>query len=56
MDTLSARDRVVILLGLFSRERDLNLSISDAKRYGLSHLDKLEEELAEILNLQKRVI
>lgn len=56
MDTLSARDRVVILLGLFSRERDLNLSISDAKRYGLAHLDKLEDELNEVLNLQKRVI
>jgi len=56
MDKLSARDRVVILLGLFARERDLGISISDAKRYGLSHLDKLEEELAEVLNLQKRVI
>jgi hypothetical protein len=56
MEKLSARDRAVLLLSLFSRERDLNLSISDARRYGLAHLDKLEDELEEILNLQKRVI
>ena len=56
MEKLNARDRVVILLGLFARERDINISISDAKRYGLAHLDKLENELNECLDLQKRVI
>ena len=56
MDKLSSRDRVVLLLSLFSRERDLNISISDAKRHGLAHLDKLENELLECLNLQKRVM
>lgn len=56
MDKLSARDRVVILLGLFARERDLGISISDARRYDSAHLDKLEDELSEVLNLQKRVI
>lgn len=56
MNTFSARDRVVILLGLFARERDINQSITDAKRHGLAHLDKLELELAEVLKLQSRVI
>lgn len=53
---LSERDRVVLLLGLIARERDIGLSISDAKRYGLAHLDKLELELLEVNNLQKRII
>ncbi len=56
MENFSNRDRVVILLSLFSRERDLNLSISDARKYGLDHLEKLEDELTEVLNLQKRVM
>jgi hypothetical protein len=56
MDKLNARDRVVILLGLFARERDIKQSITDAKRYGLAHLDKLELELEELNNLQKRVL
>ena len=56
MEKLTARDRVVILLGLFARERDIMQSIADAKRHGLDHLDKLELELAEVLNLQSRVI
>lgn len=53
---LSARDRVVLLLSLFARERDINISITDAKKYGLDHLDKLENELTEIIDLQKRVL
>lgn len=56
MEKLNARDRVVILLSLFARERDINQSITDAKRHGLAHLDKLELELAEVLNLQSRVM
>lgn len=56
MEKLNARDRVVILLGLFARERDIRTSIADAKRYGLAHLDKIEAELVEILDLQKRVL
>jgi hypothetical protein len=56
MENFSNRDRVVILLSLFSRERDLNNSISDARKYGLTHLEKLEDELTEVLNLQKRVM
>ncbi len=56
MENFSNRDRVVILLSLFSRERDLNTSISDARKYGLAHLEKLEDELTEVLNLQKRVM
>jgi hypothetical protein len=56
MEKLNARDRVVILLSLFARERDLNLSINDAKKHGLAHLEKLEDELKEVINLQKRVI
>jgi hypothetical protein len=56
MDKFSARDRVVLLMGLYARERDINISISDAKKYGLAHLDKLEVELQEVLNLQQRII
>lgn len=56
MEKFSERDRVVILLGLIARERDIKLSIADAKKYGLAHLDKLELELQEINDLQKRVI
>jgi hypothetical protein len=56
MENLTARDRVVLLLSLFARERDINISITDAKRHGLDHLDKLELELAEVLNLQSRVL
>lgn len=52
---LSARDRVVLLLGLFAREREIMLSISDARKYGLAHLDKLELELEECIQLQKRI-
>jgi hypothetical protein len=53
---LSERDRVVLLLGLFARARDIKLSISDAKRYGLAHLDKLELELSEVIKLQEKII
>jgi hypothetical protein len=56
MDKFSARDRVVLLLSLFARERDIKASIADAKKYGLAHLDKIEAELQEIIDLQKRVI
>ena len=56
MDKFSNRERVVLLLSLFSRERDINISITDAKRHGLAHLDKLELELAEVLNLQSRIM
>ena len=56
MDKFSERDRVVLLLSLFARERDINISIADAKKYGLAHLDKIENELQEIIDLQKRVI
>jgi hypothetical protein len=56
MEKFSERDRVVILLGLIARERDIKISIMDAKKYGLAHLDKLEEELIEINELQKRVL
>ena len=56
MDKFSARDRVVLLMGLYARERDINISIKDAKKYGLAHLDKLEVELQEVLNLQQRII
>jgi hypothetical protein len=56
MENFSARDRVVLLLSLFARERDIKLSIADAKKYGLAHLDKIEAELQEIIDLQKRVI
>jgi hypothetical protein len=51
----TARERVVLLLGLFAREREIKLSIMDAKKYGLAHLDKLEVELQECLELQKRI-
>ena len=56
MDKFNERDRVVLLLSLFARERDINISITDAKKYGLAHLDKLEAELTEIIDLQKRVM
>lgn len=52
---LSARDRVVIFLALLAREREINQSIIDARKYGLAHLDKLEVELQECLELQKRI-
>jgi len=52
---LTARERVVILLGLFAREREIKQSIVDAKKYGLAHLDKLEVELQECLKLQERI-
>lgn len=52
---LTARDRIVLLLGLFAREREINISIADAKKYGLVHLDKLQLELQECLELQKRI-
>ena len=52
---LDARERVVLLLGLFAREREIRQSITDAKKYGLVHLDKLEVELQECLELQKRI-
>jgi hypothetical protein len=42
-------------MGLFARERDINISIVDAKKYGLAHLDKLEVELQECLKLQERI-
>lgn len=56
MEKFSPRDRVVILLGLFARERDIRQSITDARKYGLAHLDKIELELQECLDLQSRVI
>jgi hypothetical protein len=56
MQKFSERDRVVLLLSLFARERDINISIADAKKYGLAHLDKIEAELTEIIDLQKRVM
>lgn len=56
MENFSPRDRVVILLGLFAREVNILNSIADAKRFELDHLDKLENELKECLELQKRVI
>lgn len=56
MEKFNHRDRVVLLLSLFARERDINISITDAKKYGLAHLEKLENELAEVIELQKRVI
>jgi hypothetical protein len=56
MDKFSERDRVVLLLSLFARERDIKLSIADAKKYGLAQLDKIEAELTEIIDLQKRVM
>ncbi len=56
MDKFNERDRVVLLLSLFARERDINISITDAKKYGLAHLDKLELELKEVIDLQKRVM
>lgn len=56
MDKFSERDRVVLLLSLFARERDIKVSIADAKKYGLAHLDKIENELQEIIDLQKRVM
>jgi hypothetical protein len=56
MDKFSERDRVVLLLSLFARERDINISISDAKKYGSANLDKIEAELTEIIDLQKRVM
>jgi hypothetical protein len=56
VEKFSERDRVVLLLSLFTRERDIKLSIADAKKYGLAHLDKIEAELAEIIELQKRVM
>ncbi len=56
MDKFSERDRVVLLLSLFARERDINVSIADAKKYGLAHLDKIEAELQEVIDLQKRVM
>jgi hypothetical protein len=56
MDKFNERDRVVLLLSLFARERDINISIADAKKYGLAHLDKIEAELTEIIDLQKRVM
>jgi hypothetical protein len=56
MDKFSERDRVVLLLSLFARERDINISIADAKKYGSANLDKIEAELTEIIDLQKRVM
>lgn len=56
MDKLSERDRVVLLLSLFARERDINISIADAKKYGSANLEKIEAELTEIIDLQKRVM
>ena len=56
MEKFKPRDRVVLLLALFAREREIKISINDAKRYGLAHLEKLEYELKECLDLQKRVI
>lgn len=52
---LSPRDRVVIFLALLAREREIMISIKDARKYGLAHLDKLELELQECLELQKRI-
>lgn len=52
---LSPRDRVVIFLALLAREREIMISIKDARKYGLAHLDKLEVELQECLELQKRI-
>jgi hypothetical protein len=56
MEKFNERDRVILLMSLIARERDIKLSISDAKRYGLAHLDKLELELQEVNDLQKRVL
>lgn len=52
---LSPRERVIIFLALLAREREINISIVDARKYGLVHLDKLEQELQETLELQKRI-
>lgn len=52
---LSARERVIIFLALLAREREIMISITDARKYGLVHLDKLEVELQECLELQKRI-
>ena len=51
----SQRERVVLLLGLFAREREIRISIRDAKLYGLVTLERLQEELQECLTLQKRI-
>jgi len=52
---LTARERVIIFLALLAREREINMSIVDARKYGLAHLDKLQLELQECLELQKRI-
>jgi hypothetical protein len=52
---LSTSERVILLMGLFARERDINISIADAKKYGLAHLDKLQLQLQECLDLQNRI-
>jgi hypothetical protein len=52
---LNERERVLIFLALLAREREINISIVDARKYGLAHLDKLELELQECLDLQKRI-
>lgn len=52
---LTARERVVIFLALLAREREIMISITDARKYGLAHLDKLQLELQECLDLQNRI-
>lgn len=53
---LSERDRVVLFLALLAREREINISINDAKKYGLVSLEKLQDELKECNELQKRIM
>jgi hypothetical protein len=55
-ETFSTRERLVLLTSLYAKERDIMISIKDAKKYGLAHLDKLEVELQEVIDLQKRMI
>jgi hypothetical protein len=52
---LNAQERNVIFLGLLAREREINQSIVDSKKYGLVNLDMLQSELKECLELQKRI-
>jgi hypothetical protein len=55
-ETFSTRERLVLLTSLYAKERDIMISIKDATKYGLPHIDKLEAELQEVLDLQKRMV
>lgn len=52
---LNPSDTQEIFLGLLARERDLRISIMDAKKYGLVNLDVLQSELMTCIKLQRKI-